>query len=153
MEQIFWIYLLLISTVGYQQKAVSPLSTEKEQQEVLLRMQQLADAGLKRKADLLEKIYSKNYFHTNADGSIIDRSAVLASYRLPAEALVRSTTGDEFRIEMFKDTAVVSNRVTLHGTRKNGAQFITRFRTTTVLVKSEDNWQVVNSHASFLDER
>src|SRR6266581_9628217 len=153
-KQTFFIGLLLFFAVGWNQGGTSnaPSSTDEGKAAVLQTLDQFADAGMKRDADALSRIYSENYFHTNANGSIMERAEVLASYKAPSAVTFKTNQRDEYRFQLFADAAVVSNRVTLSGTRQNGSEFMSRFRTTTVLVKLNGRWRIANSHASFLGE-
>src|SRR5437868_4264498 len=104
---------------------------------VLAKMKELQDAGMRRDVAALGQIYSENYFHTNPNGSIMLLADVVASYKAPAPAVFDSNQADEYRLQLFEgNTAVVSNRVTLHGKKMNGQEFTSRFRVTTVLVKT-----------------
>ena len=124
------------------------------EKEVLKALEDLADAGLHRDADRIAKLYTPAYFHTNADGSVMTLADVLAHYRAPTETSFDSSKRDEVRVALYGDTAVVSDRTTLHGTRQ-GQELTTRFRVTTVLVRAPSRsgpraWLVASSHASFL---
>ncbi len=155
MKQTFVIALLVFSGLGSNQggASVPASSTDEEKAAVLQALDQMADAGIKRDADALSRIYSENYFHTNANGSIMERAEVLASYKTPSPMTFKTNQRDEYRFQLFADAAVVSNRVTLSGTRQDGSEFTSRFRTTTVLVKVNGRWTIVNSHASFLEKK
>jgi ketosteroid isomerase-like protein len=147
--------LLLFSTLVWNQGATSiaPSGTDEDKAAVMQTLDQFADAGMKRDADTLSRLYSENYFHTNANGSIMERAEVLASYKAPSPVTFKTNQRDEYRFQLFPDAAVVSNRVTLRGTRPDGSELTSRFRTTTVLVKLNGRWTIVNSHASFLEDK
>ena len=121
--------------------------TSREQ--VLAVLEQRADAGRRRDVTAFDRLYADDYFHTNADGSVMDKAAVLASYRAPATLdHVASTTVTE-RLHLYDDCAVVSELATVSGVR-DGEPVATRFRTTTVLRRTKGQWHIVSSHASVL---
>ena len=108
---------------------------------------ELADAGVRRDAAAIDRIYADGYFHTNADGSVMTKEQVLASYRAPAQAAFESNEHAEDRVELYGDAAVVGGTVTLKG-RMNDQPFVRRWRVTYVLVRRAGRWQIVASHAS-----
>jgi ketosteroid isomerase-like protein len=114
-------------------------------------LEELDQAGLHRDVARLESLYPEGYFHTNADGSSMDRAAVLASYRAPAPGHRPETkVRDEEIVRFFgQDTAVVSSRVVLKG-QDEGRLWERRFRVTWTFVRRQGRWRVVNSHASLL---
>ena len=110
---------------------------------------ELADAGRRRDAAAIERLYAPDFFHTNADGSVMTREQVLASYRAPATARFESNEQAEDRVELYGDAAVVGGRVTLKG-RTNDQPFVRKWRVTYVLVRRGGRWQIVASHASII---
>jgi len=120
-----------------------------QQQEVLQALDRLADAGLRRDVVAMQSLYSDGYFHTNPDGSVMDRAAVFASYRAPTPFTFSQSRRSEERVELLKDCAVVNAIVTLDGVR-DGDRFTSRYRITYVLVRNRNRWQIANSHATLL---
>lgn len=116
---------------------------------VLATIDALTVAGLKRDVAALDRLYAAAYFHTNPDGSVIERAAVLATYREPTRfTFTRSIRSDE-RVVVQRDFAVVNAVVTLHGKRDEDP-FTSKYRITYVLQRNRRGWQVVNSHATLL---
>ncbi len=108
-----------------------------------------ADAGLRRDVAAIDRVYSDDYFHTNPDGSLMDKAAVLASYRAPTEFKFTASSRSEERLQLNGDSAVVSELITLKGMRSTDA-FTSRYRVTSVLRRIRGQWKIVNSHASLL---
>lgn len=109
----------------------------------------LAEAGLGRHVAAINRIYADDYFHTNADGSVMTREQVLASYRAPAQAVLDSEEHAEDRVHVSGDVAVVSGTVTLKG-REGDRPFVRTWRVTNVLSRRGGRWQIIVSHASFV---
>src|ERR1043165_837584 len=109
----------------------------------------LSDAGMRRDVAAIDRIYADEYFHTNADGSVMTKEQVLASYRAPARAAFDANEHTEDRVRLYGDAAVVSGTVTLKG-RTNDQPFVRTWRVTYVLVRRSGRWQIVASHASIL---
>jgi ketosteroid isomerase-like protein len=110
----------------------------------------LREAGLRRDASLLDRLYAAEYFHTNPDGSILERADVLASYRAAPTFTFSSSAASEQRTIERADLAVVSEREELHGKTPEGYPFISSYRVTYVLERSGVSWRVLNSHSTLL---
>jgi ketosteroid isomerase-like protein len=132
-----------MALAGQLQKSPNPKT------EVLAVVDALNDAGLHRDVNKLRSLYSPQYFHTNPDGSLMQLADVLASYQKPSPFKFESSSADERRVLLAGDSAVVNERLSLHG-RKNGDPFVSRYRVTYVLVRGTQGWKVINSHASLL---
>jgi ketosteroid isomerase-like protein len=122
-------------------------SAAKDERAVRAVIAELADAGMRRDVAAIDRIYAAGYFHTNADGSVMTKEQVLASYRAPAQAAFESNEHAEDRVELYGDAAVVGGTVTLKG-RMNDQPFVRKWRVTYVLVRRAGRWQIVASHAS-----
>jgi ketosteroid isomerase-like protein len=107
-------------------------------------------AGLSRDVAKLEALYAPEYFHTNADGSVMDRAGVLASYRVPARMSFSASRPDEEKLIVREGFAVVSERLSLDGKTAEGNPFTSRYRVTYVLERRDGAWRFLNSHASLL---
>jgi len=95
------------------------------------------------------KLYSDDYFHTNPDGTVMDKAAVIASYRAPSEFQFTSSERQQQRVQIHDDCAVVNARLVLKG-KKGGEGFTSEYRITYVLHQFPDGWKVTNSHATLL---
>ena len=131
--------------------AVAPLaSADRARADALSTLAALQAAGLRRDVAVLERLYAPDYFHTNADGSVMRREDVLASYRAAPTMTFSAADTSEQRLVVRDGLAVVSERVALHGKTHDGNPFISSYRVTYVLEKRGPVWRVVNSHASLL---
>lgn len=124
--------------------------TLKDKQEVLALLRTLANAGMKRDVGTLQRFHSNEFFHTNADGSMMSKSEVLDSYKAPAQITIDSDELDQEKVQLHRDTAIVSCRVTLQARDSSGREFTTPFRVTYVLVRENGGWLLAASHASVL---
>ena len=124
-------------------------SRNSNEKQVLATIDALNQAGLHRDVERLKSLYSAQYFHTNPDGSVMTLADVLASYSKPTPFKFESSSADERRVVVAADSAVVSERLYLHG-RKDGNPFVSRYRVTYVLVREGQRWKVINSHSSLL---
>src|SRR5438552_11838769 len=103
----------------------------------------LNQAGLHRDVERLKSLYSAQYFHTNPDGSVMQLADVLASYAKPTPFKFESSSADERLVVLAGDAAVVSERLSLHGS-KDGSPFVSGYRVTYVLVREFPGWRVIN---------
>ncbi len=138
-----------ITTSAEQHIARAANPAHGSEQQVLAVIDQLTSAGLKRDVAALDRLYAEDYFHTNADGSLMNKEDVMRSYREPPKVAIDASKHDDDRIQVHGDLVVVSSRITVTG--RDGEKPFTRYyRVTYVLRKDEGRWLVANSHASLL---
>lgn len=123
---------------------------KEDEREVLKTIDALAEAGIKRDLATIERLYSDDYFHTNADGSIMTKQDVLGFYRSGSGGRIEANKHDEFRVQIHGAMAVVSTRVSIKGRSAQGEAFALTYRVTSVLNKRRGLWQVTASHASLM---
>jgi ketosteroid isomerase-like protein len=121
------------------------------EQKVLAVIHKLADAGIRRDVKTIARLYSDDYFHTNADGSIMTKAQVLASYRARPDVTAESNEHGQEKVQLDGDIAVVSSRVTYKGLFKD-QPFSRLYRVTYVLKQRRGRWQVIASHASLMGQ-
>ena len=131
--------LLLFSTILFADDRPAVLAT----------LDRLNRAGLARDVTTLSALYADDYFHTNPDGSVMDRAAVLKSYTAPTPFTFSSSERDEERVLLDGDCAIVNLRLTLHGKRGEDL-FTSRYRVTYVIRRQRGQWKIANSHSSLL---
>jgi hypothetical protein len=110
-------------------------------------VERLNNAGVMRDLSELEGLYSKQYFHTNADGTVWRRDRVLASYAgAPPRPPVESQSLEDTIVEVAGGTAVVNGLLILGG--HLGEQvWERRYRVTWILTREDNGWKVLSSHA------
>lgn len=129
---------------GYQRGAEA--ETEKE---AIAFLNALTEAGLKRDVAALDRFYADDYFHTNADGSIMTKAEVLASYKAPATAVIESDRHDEEKVLIRGNVALVNTRVTIRG-RLDNKPYERQWRVTYLFEKTGTGWHAINSHATLI---
>lgn len=134
----------LVKGDGYRKGAQA--KTEKE---AIAFLDALTEAGLRRDVAALDRFYADDYFHTNADGSIMTKAQVLASYKAPATAVIESDRHDEDRVLIRGNVALVNTRVTIRG-RIDNNPYERQWRVTYLFEKTRTGWRAVNSHASLI---
>jgi hypothetical protein len=109
--------------------------------------QGVARAWLRRDRAFLERVLAPEWTVTQADGTILTRSAVLGEF---FDAVTfDANVIDDVVVTLFGDSAVVRGRTSVRATFR-GVPISARIRFTDVFVKRTAQWQVVASHASSL---
>jgi ketosteroid isomerase-like protein len=107
--------------------------------------QQLARAWRQRDRAFIDDVLAPEWSVTQADGSVLSRSAVLGTF---FDAVVfDSNVVDDVTVALFGDTAIVRGRTAVSA-KLNGAPVSARIRFTDVFIRRNGRWQVVASHAS-----
>ena len=150
--KLFSVCILIISTAvassaqSHNRQVSIKARAEKE---VIAFLDALGEAGLKRDAATLDRLYSDDYFHTNPDGSIMTKAQVLESYRAAPKTIIESNQHDEYKVWLHGDVALVNTRVIIKG-RANDEPYVRYYRVTYIFAKTKSGWRAVNSHASFI---
>lgn len=118
--------------------------------QILKVISQVRDAGISRDVAMIEKLHANDYFHTNADGSVMTKAEMVASYKIPSQTIIESSEHHEDTVLVHGDVAVVSGTVTLKGHDKES--FVRSWRITYVLRKNHGQWRIIVSHASLLSQ-
>jgi hypothetical protein len=143
--RLFALFIAVMASIPSPGRAGS----ENTEAAVVTTVDRLTDAGLKRDVESLRALYSAQYFHTNADGSVMTLADVLRSYTEPTEFRFDRSITSERHVVISHHAAVVSQVIALHGYKADAA-FTSRYRITYVLVRERNRWLVLNSHASLL---
>ena len=152
MKRILLIFASLVfwaSLVPGQSTSKRTKTNKAAEREVLAVVEKLADAGMKRDVKTIDKYYSDDFIHTNADGSMMTKAQVLASYTSPSRVTIESNKHDEEKVLLYGETAVLTTRVAYRG-RVGDQSFNRLYRVTYVLKKMKGRWQVIASHASLI---
>lgn len=150
MMRLFGACILTIATAlaAFAQTHNGQVSAKAEK-EVIGFLDAITEAGLKRDAATLDRLYSDDYFHTNPDGSIMTKAQVLDSYRAAPKTIIESNQHDENKVWLHGDVAFINIRMTIKG-RTNNEPYVLRYRVTYIFEKTKSGWRAVNSHASFI---
>lgn len=132
-----------------QSRAGQPPVKTKAETAVLAFLDTLTEAGFKRDAARLDRLYADDYFHTNSDGSMMTKSQVLASYKAPPSTVIESDRHDDDKVWIRGNVAYVNTRVTIKG-RTNNQPYERQWRVTYLFEKTKGKWRAVTSHASLI---
>lgn len=119
------------------------------EKEVLSIIDNLIEAGLKRDVNVIDRLYSDDFFHTNPNGSIMTKEQVIALYKSAPTATIESSRHDEDKVRIYGKMAIVNNRATIKGMADN-QPFERLYRVTYFLRKKGKTWQIVASHSSLI---
>lgn len=59
--------------------------------QILKVISQVRDAGISRDVAMIEKLHANDYFHTNADGSVMTKAEMVASYKISNNYRIQRT--------------------------------------------------------------
>jgi hypothetical protein len=109
-----------------------------------------AAAQVQGKLDLafLEGVLADDYVQTNWDGTSETKAQILASLK-SKEVVTTYSEGDDYKVRVYGDAAVVTGRWTGKQTIK-GMDTSGQYRWTDTWIKKAGRWQCVASHNSKL---
>lgn len=145
--KLFSTILVLIIAIGCSKKAEAPLGQLAESVESFNEAYVIGDTAT------LAKLITENYVHTNSSWKSFDRNQWLSYMKLRKEKLdqgilvVSNYAMDEYSVETFENTAIVTARITSSGL-ENGIPFNKSFRISNVWVFSEYQWRRAGFHDS-----
>jgi ketosteroid isomerase-like protein len=126
--------------------ASAALATEKptkEQEALMQRERDNAQAWLKKDAKAVAAWDADDYIYTSFDGSVSDKAADLATLKAGTSNFT-TVDVDDMKAMVFRDTGVVVGRYTMKGTYA-GTDMSGVFRFTDTYVKRDGRWQCVAS--------
>jgi len=139
--------------VGHPQQSSNsmPGSSNASEVEVIKVLRRQAEAGIRRDVALIDEVLDPQYFHTNPDGSVMTRSQVLASYKVPTTFTFIDEKMEDVKVLMDGTDHAIVNAVVILTGKRSEEPFTSRYRVTYLLRKSADAWKILNSHSSLLD--
>jgi len=127
----------------------------RSESEVLTRVDLFGRSFVTADVNALDALLSRDYIHTNTDGSVIEREAWLAWVAEQKPKLDEGTLSyeryenSELRVRVQGDVAWVTGRHDSSG-RRDGAAFTTSLRFTQVWVREDGVWRRALFHDSRL---
>jgi len=89
-------------------------SSAATEQEVLQAVEKYRSAILKRDTAALEQIWADDYTFVNGAGEMLSKAQRLQNIKSGATSLDSVTQGDDVKVRIYRDTAVVTSRVTIN---------------------------------------
>lgn len=119
----------------------------------LIRMErEIGQANLNCDYKYFARVEAEEFIFTDANGGITNKKQDLAG-----EKDCRKSIGaydlDETQVRLYGNTALVTSRVTVTGTNKEGKPFHNRSRFTDVFVWRGGRWQLVAGHSSRISQQ
>ncbi|MGH9498460.1 MAG: nuclear transport factor 2 family protein [Terriglobales bacterium] len=108
-------------------------------------------AQIHHDARVLESLVGDHFIYTDTDGSVMNKAQFLADAQ-DMDYKANSATDDEWKIDVYDNTAVVSGRYHTKGTYKKKAfDHYGRFTDTWVYLNGQ--WQCVASHTTLVQPK
>lgn len=136
----------LASMIALPARAAEPRSDEAQLRELKLVL--WPKAYREQDTALLDRILDASFRLTDGSGAVSSKAEEIAWVRGNKPGY------DDFRfdierLDIYDGSAVVSGLGTVRG-RRDGKPYITRYRSTNVLIKRDGAWRAVASHVSML---
>jgi uncharacterized protein (TIGR02246 family) len=112
--------------------------------------QRLARAWIDHDREAVEALLSDDWAVIDPGGRLLTKAQVLQEFA-SRDRDIEDGSIDDLRIRTFGEVAVVTGRTTVTGTHQ-GNRTTVRLRFTDVCVRRDDDWQVVASQATLLNE-
>ncbi len=97
-----------------------------------------------------DEIAMEGYFLTKDDGSVWERAKVLSAFRTNTDNYNSIRLG-AWRIQVYKNSAVVSTVRTITGTQRNGASLNEKHRYTDLFIKEKGDWKLATQTQALLE--
>ena len=94
---------------------------------------------LEKDADAVDRLMTESYFYVAANGTILDRAAMLTIIRSPSYRLERGAVSEERAIELSPTVAALVHRFQGAGTYE-GRSFVDDQRCITLFLKRGNAW-------------
>jgi len=122
-------------------------STADDQKEVLRVMKLMQDAWLNHDVDAVSAIVADDFQSWSFKGSRRGKADLLKKVAQNGET---TTQVADQQARVFGDTAIYTARITDSGKDDKGTAFTVTSLVTTVLIRREGKWQVVQDHQSLI---
>jgi ketosteroid isomerase-like protein len=149
---IFGSTLLLTSTAHLLGQASSPKGSSQEIRDELIGIERaIGRANLECDFKYFDHIEADDFVFTDASGNLASKKEDLAGEK-DCHKFAGSYDLDQTEVRLYGNTAVVTSRVTITGTSRDGKPVNHRSRFTDVFVWRDGRWQIVAGHSSRIAE-
>lgn len=153
MRTISTIALLVFAMTGFffANNAKPSGTPEKLKHDLLTIEQEIGRANFQCDYRYFDKMEAEEVIFTDASGNVSDKKEDMAGEK---DCVKHDFTYDvdDFRGSLYDNAAVVTARVTIAGTNKEGKAFTRQSRFTDVFVWRDGRWQLVAGHSSRISE-
>ena len=144
------VVVLVLAVAVWAQTQAQPTSGSVEQELIKLE-KEWADAYMKRDLAVLDRIEAADLVMTDFEGNVFTKALDIEEVKSGVYTL-ESLVGDEMKVHIYGDTAVVTGRSKSKG-RYKGKDFDSQYRWTDTWVKIEGRWQCVAGHSSRIAQK
>jgi ketosteroid isomerase-like protein len=144
------VVVLVFAVASIAQTPAKPKSASVEQELIKLE-NSWNDAMVKHDWAFLEQILAADYTGTSSDGIVSTKAQEIATLK-SGDSVVKYAVGDDFKVRIYGDVAVVTFLYTSKGESK-GKDTSGQFRITDTWVKHAGRWQCVADHASKIAQK
>lgn len=141
--------LSLAAPQSFAQEASPDSGTE---QEVLQAIEKYRSALLQRDTAALEQIWADDYTFVNGVGDTLSKAQRLENIKSRATSLDSITQANDTKVRTYRDTAVVTSRVTIKG-QYSGKEASGDYRSMLVWLKTPGGWQLLANQLTPLNSK
>src|SRR5487761_1697966 len=140
------IALLAVSPLAFGQQTGKSAGNAKLEKELWKVDQQWLEAARNKKLDVLQKLWTSQFFEINSGGTVPDKAEQLdrvANGKAPEKRVV---TPDEFKLRaVYGNFALATDRTILKGIVYKGRDFSGQYRVLRMFVKENGEWKVAGA--------
>ena|SRR2546422_5197265 len=138
--------VLLSLAAGLTSSIEVAAQTENVEQTLLQLERDWEQANAKNDLAALDRILAPEFVNTDSDGLLRTRAEVMTARKSGAVKFTAFSQGD-YKVHVFGDTAIVTGRMAIKGTRE-GKDYAGQERFTDVFLRRDGRWRAVSTHAS-----
>jgi ketosteroid isomerase-like protein len=141
----------MASSLLFAQTATPSGSPEQIREDLVRIEREIGRANLECDFKYFDRIEADDFVFTDASGSLSTKKEDLAGEK-DCRKFAGSYDLDQTEVRLYGNTAVVTSRVTIAGTGRDGKPVNRRSRFTDVFVWRDGRWQIVAGHSSRIAE-
>lgn len=108
--------------------------------------QQWLSSAANRRVDVLQKLWTSQFFEINSGGTVPDKAEQLARVLHGKAPQKRTVIPDEFKLRaVYGNFALATDRTTLKGITYRGHDFSGQYRVLRMFVKQNGEWKVAGA--------
>jgi uncharacterized protein (TIGR02246 family) len=149
---IFAVLALTISLSAVAQTSKKMSNNGKVEQAIQQLENEIREALLNNDAKTFERLLADDWMNTNADGTVTTKIQFMELLKSNPFKFT-SIEYDDVMVRTYKDTAVVTGRVTTKRTGQDNKTVTRQARFMRVYVKKDRRWQVINAQSTLINQQ
>ena len=126
--------------------AINAQAASKVEKDLIALQQEWATARVNGDVAFLERLYSREFWMTAMDGTVVERGAAIAMFS-SQETKLEAITDEDVKVVVDGLTAIMTGRENVKGTNQ-GVSSAYALRFTNIFVRRHKTWQLLTHHAT-----